>query len=187
LWSTAYGLILLAKLAAVAVLVALAAVNRWSLTVRVAHDARVRRRLVQSIVVELVLVLVIFALVAAWRFTPPPRALARASEAPALLHIHTDRLMAELTLEPGRAGRTRAAITILRGDFSPFEPKEVSVMFSNPAAGIESIRRAAGPHDGGWRIDALTIPVSGMWQVRIDVLVSDFEKISLEDSIEIRR
>jgi copper transport protein len=132
------------------------------------------------------LLIVIFALVAAWRFTPPPRALARASEAPALVHIHTDKLMAELTLEPGRAGRTQASIMILRGDFTPFEPKEVTLVLANPGAGIEPIRRAAVPRDGTWRIDGLTLPLAGHWQVRIDVLVSDFEKTSLEDSIEIR-
>ena len=40
--------------------------------------------------------------------------------------------------------------------------------------------------EGVWQIDALPLPVSGRWQVRVDVLVSDFEKQMLEDSVDIR-
>jgi copper transport protein len=186
LWTTAYGLVLACKLAAVAALLALAAVNRTMLTGRVsAGDARARRLLSRSIAAEAVLVVTILGLVALWRFTPPPRALALARGAPALLHIHTDRLMADLKLTPGRAGRGDATIVVMRGDFTPFVPKEVTLILSNPAAGIEPIRRVAVLRDEIWRIEGLTLPVPGNWQVRIDVLVGDFEKVMLEDAVAI--
>ena len=181
LWTTAYGLVLCAKLAAVVLLLALAAMNRFRFT-----TAESARSLMRSIGAEIVLAVVILGLVAAWRFTPPPRALALAAAAPARVHIHTEALMADVTLEPGRVGTLRASIVVLRGDFSPFDPKEVALVLSHPAAGVEPIRRAATLRDGVWQIDALPLPVSGRWQVRVDVLVSDFEKQMLEDSVEIR-
>jgi copper transport protein len=128
----------------------------------------------------------ILGLVAAWRFTPPPRALVLAAAAPARVHIHTEALMADVTLEPGRVGTLRASIVVLRGDFSPFDAKEVALVLSHPAAGIEAIRRSATLREGVWEIDALPLPASGRWQVRVDILVSDFEKRTLEDSVDIR-
>jgi copper transport protein len=181
LWTTAYGQVLSAKLAVVAVLLALAALNRFRFT-----NAKSIANLVRSIGAEIVLAVVILGLVAAWRFTPPPRALALAAAAPARVHIHTEALMADVTLEPGRVGILRAGIVVLRGDFSPFDAREVTLVLSLPAAGVEPIRRAATLRDGVWQIDALPLPVAGRWQVRVDVLVSDFEKQVLEDSVEIR-
>jgi copper transport protein len=186
LWTTAYGQVLCLKLAALAALLGLAAVNRLVLTAQVVSgDDRARRNLVRAIGAEILLVVVVLGLVALWRFTPPPRALALAREAPALLHIHTDRLMADLKLTPGRAGRSDATIVVMRGDFSPLVPKEVTLVLANPAAGIEPIRRGAVLRDEIWRVDGLTLPVAGNWQVRIDVLVGDFEKVMLEDALMI--
>jgi copper transport protein len=181
LWTTAYGLVLCAKLAAVLVLLGLAGLNRFRLA-----TAESAGSLVRSIGAEIILAVLILGLVAVWRFTPPPRALALAAAAPARVHIHTEALMADLTLEPARVGTARASIVVLRGDFSPFDAKEVALVLSYPAAGVEPIRRAATLREGVWQIDALPLPVAGRWQVRVDVLVSDFEKQMLEDSVEIR-
>jgi copper transport protein len=179
LWTTAYGRVLAAKLAAVMVLLALAALNRFHL--------KTSARLVRSISAEIVVAILILGLVATWRFTPPPRALALAAVQPARVHIHGEALMADVTLEPGRVGTSRASIVVLRGDFSPLEPKEVALILSNPAAGVEPVRRAATLREGVWQVDALALPVAGRWQLRVDVLVSDFERQRLEDSVEIRR
>jgi len=177
LWTTAYGLVLCAKLAAVIVLLALAALNRFHL--------KASKSLVRSIGAEIVLAILILGLVAVWRFTPPPRALALG--APVRVHIHDQAVIADVTLQPGRVGIARAHIVMLRGDLSPFEPREVALVLANPAAGVEPIRRLAVLREGVWQIDALPLPLPGRWQIRVDVLVSDFEKQLLEDSVEIRR
>jgi copper transport protein len=39
---------------------------------------------------------------------------------------------------------------------------------------------------GTWRVDDLVHPLRGQWKVRIDALVSHFEKIMLEGMIEVR-
>src|SRR5438067_5694700 len=87
LWTTSYGTVLMAKLAAVALLFGLAAANRYWLVPKFeSRSAPAIRPLAISIAFELALALAILALVVAWRFTPPPRALATA--APVAIRIH---------------------------------------------------------------------------------------------------
>ena len=160
LWTTNYGLILSMKLAAVAALLVLAAANRWSLTRKVeADDAVARVRLRQSIAAEIGLALLIFALVAGWRFTPPPRSIvAQQSE---FIHFHSGTVMADLTLTPGRVGRSDAEIMIRDANYRPLTPKGVTLVFSQPASGIEPLRReAVGIGDNRWRIDDVVLPNS---------------------------
>jgi copper transport protein len=184
LWSTDYGRVLLAKLALVAAMLALAALNRWWLTKpALAGDALARRRLVRVIAVEAVLAVAVIGTLSLWRFTPPPRALAAAAAAPVEVHIHTDAGMATLTLAPGRAGPLAVEIALATADFGALPAKEVRVTFTNEAAGIEPIRRPATEADGVWRIDGLTLPVAGVWTVRLDVLVSDFETLRLDGTV----
>jgi hypothetical protein len=38
-----------------------------------------------------------------------------------------------------------------------------------------------------WRIDHVQLPALGNWHVRVEILVSDFEKITLEDKIGFSR
>ncbi|MEJ0078489.1 MAG: copper resistance protein CopC [Alphaproteobacteria bacterium] len=188
LLATAYGRILCAKLAFVALLLIVAAWNRFRLTPAIAAGAeRERRQLRLAICIELAIALIILGLVAAWRFTPPPRALLLAAAKPALLHIHTPRAMADVTFEPGHAGVVRMDIAILTGDFAALEAKEVQLTLEDAATGIEPISRPAakGP-DAVWRVEGFLIPHGGRWNVRVDILVNDFEKITLEDAIALR-
>ncbi len=188
LWTTDYGKLLLIKLALLAALFLLAAVNRFNLTgPALRGEVTAIRRLRRSIGVELVLVLAIFAVAAGWRFTPPPRSLAEAAAAPAFLHIHGEKAMADVTITPGRAGRVRAEIAVQTGEFTPLDAKGVTLVLSNPAAGIEQIRRpAARSGEGTWSVESLDLPLPGQWQVRIDILISDFEMTRLSDVVEIR-
>ena len=184
LWTTDYGRVLLAKLALVAAMLVLAAVNRWRLTQpALAGDATACRRIVLVIAVEAVLAIAVVGTLALWRFTPPPRALAAAAAAPVEVHIHTDAGMATLTLTPGRAGPITVEVALATADFGALPAKEVRVTFANPAAGIEPIRRPATETEGVWRIDGLTLPVAGVWTVRLDVLVSDFETLRLDGTV----
>lgn len=188
LLATAYGRVLLVKLLLVALLLALAARNRWRLTGPAEHgDGRASRRLAQAIGAEIVLVLAILGTVALWRFTPPPRALAAAAAEPVAIHIHTLPAMADLSISPGRMGPVTASIVIMTGDFGALDAKAVTLVLANPAAGIEPIRRAARkPGDGTWQVDGLVIPAAGTWTVRIDILVSDFDLVSLTGEVRIR-
>ena len=187
LLSTAYGMVLLVKLALLAPLFLLAAVNRWRLTEPAARgEARALRHLALSIAVETMLVLAILGVAAAWRFTPPPRALAIAAAQPASTHIHTEKAMAEITVTPGHAGPVDVSVILMTGDFGPLDAKEVAFVFANPAAGVEPIRRKAfKPGDGSWRVEGLVLPFAGTWTVRLDVLIDDFDMTRLQGEVTI--
>ncbi|TJV37790.1 MAG: copper resistance protein CopC [Mesorhizobium sp.] len=185
---TAYGRLLLVKLALLVFLFTLAAVNRWRLTASAeAGSTEVQRRLTRSIGVEMLIVLAIFGVAAGWRFTPPPRALAIAAAQPVSVHIHALQAMADLSITPGHAGPVAASMIIMSGDFGPLDAKEVTLVLSKPDSGIEPLKRAATkPGDGSWRVDNLVIPVPGRWTVRLDILVSDFDMVKIEAPVDIR-
>ena len=187
LWTTNYGIVLSCKLAAVIALLALAASNRYVFAPRYqSGDATVSAVLTRTMLAELCIVAAILALVALWRFTPPPRALA-ASEA-VEVHLHGERAMAQVSLLPVRARDPRVRIEVLDGQFNALTVKEVTVMLANPTAGIEPVRRAAvHAGDGHWRVEGLRIPVAGQWIVRVDLLIDDFDKIVLEDRVDLPR
>ena len=188
LLTTAYGRVLLVKLGLLILLFGLVGVNRWILTKPVAEgEGNATRRLVRSIAVETLIVVTIFAVAATWRFTPPPRALAVAVAQPLSTHIHSDKAMAEVTITPAKAGLVVASAFILGPDFTPLDPKEVTFVFSNAEAGVEPMRRKAVlGDDGNWRAEALVIPLAGKWTMRINVLISDFELVRLEEVIDIK-
>jgi copper transport protein len=187
LWSTSYGEVLSGKLAAVLVLLSLAAANRFVLVPRLA----VRRpgaagALAAAIAAESAIALAILGTVALWRFTPPPRALIAAE--PALIHFHGGKAMAQIEVTPVRARGADVSIEVLDGAFHPLGVKAVSIFLSNPGAGIEPVRRDAERAGySSWRIDDLRIPLAGRWTLRVDVLVSDFEKETLEDDVLLPR
>jgi copper transport protein len=184
--STNYGWILCIKLALVAVLLALAALNRFRLTPALQSPSQSTRPLVRSIGIECAVVVGILALVAGWRFTPPPRSLSAAVRPPLALHIHSDKAMFQVLISRSRAGTDDFVLQIMAGDASPLQAKEVSLFLSLPEKGIEPMeRKAARGADGIWTIRDVPIPFAGLWRVRVDALVTDFEKVTLEEELDV--
>jgi copper transport protein len=183
---TRYGLILSTKLALVAVLLGLAALNRFRLTPALAADPGNVRPLVRSILAECAVAVAILAVVALWRFTPPPRALAAAAVAPLAIHLHTENAMFQVLISPAVGGVDSFAVQLMNGDASPLAAKETTLILSLPARGIEPLERKAtlGP-DGTWHVREVPMPFSGRWHMRIEALVTDFRKIALEDDFEV--
>jgi copper transport protein len=189
-WLAPYGLILAAKLCLLVVLFGLALWNRlWLTKPALAGDTVVRNKLRQSIVLEALLILVILGLVAGWRFTPPPRALAAVEAAipaePLMLHLMDAKTMAMVTMNPGQAGPVSLDIWLTDIEGLPISPLEVWVTLSEPGLGIEPFKRAAVEQDGLWRIEGLTIPVPGIWHMEMDIRASRFELIKLAEDVEI--
>ena len=182
---TRYGIILSIKLALVMVLLGLAALNRFRLTPALASDSLNTRPLLRSILTECIVALAILAVVAGWRFTPPPRALA-AAITPLALHIHTDAAMFQVLVSPGTVGADSFVLQLMNGDASPLAAKEAMLTLSLPGRGIEPMERPAtlGP-DGYWHVRDVLLPYPGRWHIRIDALVTDFQKITLEDDIDV--
>jgi len=188
LWTTSYGIVLSCKLTAVAALLALAVINRYALVPRFeSAGSAAARPLVTSTAVELVIALAILALVALWRFTPPPRALALAGPQVSI-HFHGERAMTQIEIASVRARGAHVSIQVLDGELRPLAAKEITLVFSNPAAGIEPVRRiAANEDDSLWRIDDLRIPLAGRWRLRVEILISDFDRVALDDDVELPR
>jgi copper transport protein len=191
-WLSPYAAILAAKLALVAVLLALALWNRLKLTgPTLAGAVTPRYRLRQSIAGEIAIVLLILALVAGWRFTPPPRALADVAAAaevsalPLYAHAMSEQAMADLTISPGRAGPVAIELVLADGTGAPAQPQSVLVTLSSPDQGIEPLRFEAAAEDGVWRVDAATIPLAGNWLIEIDIRMSRFSLVRLATEIDI--
>lgn len=104
---------------------------------------------------------------------------------PVSVHIHSDKAMAEVTITPGRAGPVDVSAFVMAPDFSAMVPKEVVFVLSNPQAGVEPMRRKAHLRDGSWRSDGVILPLPGQWKLRIDVLISDFDMVKLQEVIDI--
>ncbi|HVV94994.1 MAG TPA: CopD family protein [Hyphomicrobiales bacterium] len=186
--ATAYGRLFAAKLALVLALLALAAWNRWRLTpALVAGQAGAAPAMVRSVVAETVVAALILGVVAGWRLTPPPRALAAAAEAPATLDLEAPAGMAMLTLTPGRAGPIAIAVALMAPNGQPLAAKGVTLVLSDPTAGIGPIRRAAvaaGPAQ--WRVAGLVVPAAGTWHVHLDILIDDFTALPLDGKVALR-
>jgi len=181
---TRYGTILSIKLGLAVLLLALAALNRFRLTPAVARNGHAAPALKRSILLECVIALGIFALVAGWRFTPPPRTIV--PETPIAIHIHTAKAMFQVLVSPGKAGANDVVLQLMTGEATPLSAKEVTLTLSLPERGIEPFERSAslGP-DGYWHVRKVELPFAGRWHVRIDALVTDFEQVSLEDDLEL--
>ncbi|WP_372425739.1 copper resistance CopC/CopD family protein [Salinarimonas chemoclinalis] len=175
----AYVPLLAAKVALVAGMLALAFVNRTRLAPALAHGRpRAHGRLRASLRAEVVLGVAALALVSSLRATPPPRAMAQAPVADARieLHLHGRLAMAQVSVIPGRAGANRFELALADADFAPLVPLEVTVALARPDIGIERVEARAVRAGEAFVVEALALPVAGSWDLRVEVLVTDFDR-----------
>ncbi|KQS72265.1 hypothetical protein ASG39_00270 [Rhizobium sp. Leaf371] len=187
LWTTAYGRVLLAKLALVLLLVVLAAANRFLWTRPAAEGSLGALRLLRrSIVAEVVIGTMVLAVLGLWRFTPPPRALAMS--APTLQDhvLEEEGLMATLSLTPARPGPVRVSVAGLMLDGQPVDPLSVTVELAQSGSDIGPfVREARLGEDGRFQADGFVLSVGGAWTVRVTVLVDDFTSVTMTDRFDI--
>ena len=65
----------------------------------------------------------------------------------------------------------------------PLAAQGLTLALSNPQAGIEPLRRAASRlDDGRWRVETGPLPSSGggHWRLGLEILVDDFDQVTLE-------
>jgi copper transport protein len=171
----------------VILLLGLAGLNRFVCTPAVIADYKNTRLLLGSVLTECVLVICILAVVAGWRFTPPPRAALAPMATPLSVHIHTDAAMFQVLVSPGAVGVNDFVLQLMSGDAALLPAKEATLILSLPERGIEPMERRAtlGP-DGYWHVRSVALPQPGRWHMQIDALVTDFQKVTLEDDLQIR-
>ncbi|CZT36088.1 copper resistance CopC/CopD family protein [Rhizobium sp. 9140] len=187
LMATAYGWVLLAKLAIVALLILLAAANRFFWTRPAAGGSPDElRRLRRSILAEVVLGTLVLAVLGLWRFTPPPRALAVSGPSVHERQVEEQGLMAALSITPARTGPVRISLQELMFNGQPVDPLSVTVALDNPANGIGPFTRVARRgEDGAFQAEGLVLPVAGAWTVRVTVLVDDFTSVTMTSRFDI--
>ena len=197
--TTAYGLALTSKLVLVAGLIAVAAFNKLRLTPALARrEPDALGALRRMIALEISLVLAILVATGVLGTRPPPRVLAEgaahvASHGPGAVSdpglfvtLVQDRYSADIELGSAWSGVTRARIALRDARGAPLAAREVTFIASNPGAGVEPIRRLADlAEEGGWTVDNLLLAPAGRWTLRVEALVSDFEKASFETRIDL--
>ena len=103
-------------------------------------------------------------------------------------HIHTEKAMADLKIGVPKDGGRTIDVVLLDGEFGPLAAKEVTLFLSKPDAGIERLRLpAVHVEDTIWRVEGAQIPALGRWHVGVEILISDFEKTTIEDEVELPR
>ena len=71
------------------------------------------------------------------------------------------------------------------GDFVPLDPQEVRIDLTDPIAEIGPLTVQASREDAGvWFTTPVTLPSPGPWQVKLILLISDFEQITLRGELK---
>jgi copper transport protein len=107
------------------------------------------------------------------------------AQAPLAVHIHSEHAMFQVLISPGTAGTDSVVLQLMSGDGNMLRAKEATLFLSLPERGIEPMaRKASLGADGYWHLADVPIPLPGRWHLRIDA-VTDFQKITLEDDIDV--
>jgi copper transport protein len=188
---TGYGLLLSVKITLVALLLLLAAANRWWLTPALAAGSdRTRRLLRISIGSEVLLAVLVIGVTAVLGATPPPRAaehLERTKDSGSRQTvIVSGELELTVTVTPARTGGNQLDISFKQADATLADPQEVSVIWSLPAAGIEPLEQQATRISAGvFHLHQVDLIIAGDWTLRVEALIDDFTKTAFETRIMI--
>ena len=181
IFGSSYGTLLMVKLALVAGLLVLALINRIRLTPRLAAASpalqlAARRHLRLTLGAEILLIVAILVLVAGFRLTPPPRALASPAPAAVSLHLHGAAAMADVRLARQGDGLLALSVVLMDADGAPLLPKDLTGSLSNPEAGIAGLKLSlARQAEGTYVSQPVALPLTGGWVLRLDVLINDFK------------
>ena len=187
--TTDYGRLLTIKIGLFVAMTGIAAVNRFYLTPRL-PSASAMCALTRTTVAEIALGLGVLLLVGTLGATPPAT---HVHDAPlgippdaAFVHIHAAEAMADVTVEPGRAGRTDITIRVSREDLSPYAAKDVRVALDPPGGRGQTLERGAAEQpDGTWLVNDVTLASPGIWTVRIVVQPGQGDAVVLDAPIVI--
>ncbi|NTA84517.1 copper resistance protein CopC/CopD [Agrobacterium tumefaciens] len=187
LLTTDYGLVLLAKLALVAIALALGTWNRLVLTQPVSRGSASAAATMKAIVaLEIALLILVLAVTALWRFTPPPRALALRAPIVKSVHIHTPAVMAKMRFDTTADLRFDVEVSLTNGQSKAIEPGEVTLRMSSPASAIAPFEvRLHRRSPGIWSAEKVRAPCDCDWNVRLGILVSDFEMVDLDGKVKL--
>jgi len=192
---TAYGVRLALKIALVAALLAIAVLNRVRLTPRLARgEGEARTSLLYTLGADIGIFVAVIAVTASLNMDPPPRALIAQSESRQPIatyelegpgqEIDFDLAAKSYTLKvhltAGKHGTLSGKLILRDRNGTVVPPLEARFHLSEAVRGIEPLVWQARPDatDGTLTLQDVKIPFAGDWDVRVDVLIDDFTKIS---------
>jgi putative copper resistance protein D len=198
LLETNYGNLLLSKITLFAVMVGVAAINRYRLTPQLPNAGAILQ-LARNTWIENGLGLIIIVIVSVLGILPPAAHLnmhnhAHVETGPlrpdaAFVHIHSSKAMAEVTIAPNRPGRAQASIRIMSEDFSPLAAHDVTLVLT-PQGQTHAppiSRSATHLSDGTWEVNGLEIGQAGIWIVKVIGNADTGEPFVLDAPIVIER
>ncbi len=180
--STAWGRILLLKLALLGGLLLVAAANRLRFLPRLAAgDRRAGRTMRRLLALDGALALALLGATAALTTIAPPR-LSAPADARELL-LADGALAARVRILPGAPGWNRLEARLL--DRAP--PEEVRFRLEPEGSPGEPVEAVARPDGGaGFRTDPLLLVPAGSWQLAVGILLDPFTRVELRARIELR-
>jgi copper transport protein len=193
--ATDYGRLLLLKLALVALLLGLGAINRLVLTPALARGAQAALGLRRTIGMDLALAAGVIALTAGLGTVLPPRALAQRAAAHAHASHERDYAVVAavrghhlvLIATPAAVGENRIDLYLTDGRGQPVGAKAAAMSWALPEMGIEALRVDAAAVEPGRFQTRVRLPLAGKWHVQADLLVDDFTKLPFRARIVIAR
>jgi putative copper resistance protein D len=191
LLTTDYGRLVAFKIGLFAAMVSIATVNRFYLSPRLPQPSALRVLRRNSLIeIGLGLCVLFFAgmlgtLQPTAHVHPAPSSIPPDA---AFVHIHGRDAMADVTIDPGRAGRANVTIRVSREDFSPFPAKDVRLAIEPPTGTADAPERAAIKQgDGSWRVDGIEVTAPGIWTVRVIITPGADVPIVLDAPVVIAR
>src|SRR5262249_33835805 len=194
LWTTDYGRLIGFKIVLLGAMIAVATVNKFHLTPRLPARTALHN-LQRNSLAEIGIGLSVLVLVGyLGRLEPTAHVHPATTVVPpgaAFTHIHMPEAMADVTINPGRAGRSAVTIRVSREDFTTFAAKDVRLALDpppalgNPADSVSSIARQQP--DGTWAVSDVALSQPGIWIVRVIVIAQSGETIVLDAPIVIDR
>lgn len=191
--TTAYGQLLMAKVAIVALVAALGAVNRFRLVPVLERDQarerlgpRALRVLRRTLVAEVALLVVVVALTAVLVDVTPARA------AVAAPYVGSEPLGEEgrvdIDVDPTRAGPTTIHVYAYDTDGQLMRaPQGVVVRFSLPAAGVTGLERTPDATGiGHWTIEGDDLSIPGTWTVEVLIRLTVYEEATASFQVPIQ-
>lgn len=98
-------------------------------------------------------------------------------------HLHTEKVMANVTVSPGRAGPVDITIQLQTVDELPMAAKAVSVTLTDPQSGKKlQTAQAVRAGEDRWHLKVATLK-AGRWTLGLDVSISDTDRIGVEAPI----
>ncbi|MEV7130993.1 copper resistance protein CopC [Streptomyces sp. NPDC093260] len=201
LTGTAYGRLLLVKLVAVVLLLAVAGGSRhW--TARLAAARTGLRALRRSVLTEVAVGVGVLMVSTVLSGTLPGRAATEAAEAgpvaagvpgASVTEIPFDtgspggRGKVQITLEPGRVGQNAVEAVVFGPDGGLSTVPELRLSLSLPDRDIGPIDARLVNRGGYWGSDSLNLPFPGAWSAKATVRVSDLDQGSGSRTVRIAR